>query len=296
MNMKEKLRGQQPLLANQEPNSVLQQCDTAEGNEKDKKSKSFSGYRGKRVRNLYDPLSTKPFKLSRSKLELFLRCPRCFYLDRRLGIGCPPGYPFSLNVAVDALLKKEFDRHREAQSMHPLCIENGIEAIPFKHDDIDKWRDSLHAGLQYVVPNTNLILQGGLDDVWQSPTTKELMIVDYKATSKTTEVSLDADWQIGYKRQAEVYQWLLRKELKDSFVISNAAYFVYCNGKTDADAFNKQLLFDVSVLPYEGDDSWVEGAIMQAYQCLQSNSTPAYSLNESCDYCTYLKAAHKHHC
>jgi len=68
---------------------------------------------------LFDPSSKEPFKVSRSKLELFIECPRCFYLDRRLVVGRPPGYSFSLNSAVDALLKKEFDFHRAKQTPHP---------------------------------------------------------------------------------------------------------------------------------------------------------------------------------
>lgn len=254
-----------------------------------KKKKSFSGYRGQRSRNLYDPLSTKLFKISRSKLELFLKCARCFYIDRRLGVGHPPGYPFSLNVAVDALLKKEFDRYRDEQRPHPLCIENGLDVIPFKHDDIERWRDSLHAGVQYVIPNINIMLHGGLDDVWIDNKTNELIVVDYKATSKKEEVSLDAPWQIGYKRQAEIYQWLLRK---NGFEVSDTAYFVYCNGKADKEAFNKQLFFDISLLPYKGDDSWVETAIIEAYECLKSDQIP--SVIDSCDYCIYWMGIAKH--
>ena len=83
------------------------------------KSKSFSNYNPPRSRNIYDPLSVKPYKLSRSKLELFMRCKRCFYIDRRLGVGHPSGYPFSLNIAVDELLKKEFDIYRLEQKVHP---------------------------------------------------------------------------------------------------------------------------------------------------------------------------------
>ena len=274
-----------------EPMILAESQDFKSEKSSEKKSKSPSKYHGQRSRSFYNPLSTKPFKISRGKLELFMQCPRCFYLDRKLGVGHPPGYPFSLNIAVDKLLKKEFDRYRQDQKPHPLCIENGIEAIPFKHDNIERWRDSLHAGVQYVVPNTNLILHGGLDDIWVDIKTNNLIVVDYKATSKDGEVSLDADWQISYKRQAEIYQWLLRK---NGFNVSNTAYFVYCNGKTDTGIFNKQLLFDVSVLPHQGDDSWVEGAIIQAYLCLQSNNIP--TATESCDYCSYLKAAIKHGC
>lgn len=245
--------------------------------------------RAQRVRYLYDPASTKPFKLSRSKIELFMRCKRCFYIDRRLGVGHPDGYPFSLNIAVDDLLKKEFDIYRSEQKPHPLCIENNVNAIPFKHEDLEDWRKSLHAGVQYVVPNTNIMVHGGLDDVWINPETQELIVVDYKATSKNGAVDLDADWQIGYKRQAEIYQWLLRK---NGFKVSNTAYFVYCNGKKDAERFDKQLKFDVSLLPYHGNDSWVEAAVMEAYQCLQSNVIP--SGEDSCDYCQYWEGVKNH--
>ena len=95
---------------------------------------------GKRSRNIYDPGSTKPFKVSRSKIDLFRRCPRCFYLDRRLGVGRVPGPPFLINSATDTLLKKEFDSYREIQAPHPLMVEHRINAIPFQHPQLDAWR------------------------------------------------------------------------------------------------------------------------------------------------------------
>ena len=67
---------------------------------------------------IYNPLDTKPFKLSRSKVELFINCPRCFYLDRRLKIGQPPGFPFNLNSAVDSLLKNEFDLYHFSEDIN----------------------------------------------------------------------------------------------------------------------------------------------------------------------------------
>jgi len=63
-------------------------------------------YKGKRTRNIYSPNDEKPFKLSRSKIDLFMECPRCFYIDRRLGLGRPPGFPFALNSAVDPCSRK----------------------------------------------------------------------------------------------------------------------------------------------------------------------------------------------
>jgi hypothetical protein len=88
-----------------------------------------------RERNRFDPHSADPFKLSRSRLEVFLSCPRCFYLDRRLGIDRVRGPAFTLNSATDTLLKKEFDAHRAAGTPHPISaalnMRLAIETPPF---------------------------------------------------------------------------------------------------------------------------------------------------------------------
>lgn len=239
-------------------------------------------YHGKRTKNLYDPKAREPFKLSRSKLELFLNCPRCFYLDRRLGVGQPPGFPFNLNSAVDFLLKKEFDVHRAKNQKHPLMEHYGIDALPYAHRDLDIWRENFK-GITFLHKTTNLIIGGAIDDVWVNPA-GELIIVDYKATSKDGEVTLDAAWQDSYKHQMEIYQWLFRQ---NGFKVSPTGYFVYCNGKRDREAFDAKLEFDIKLIPYKGDDKWVEGVVTQAWQCLQGE-LPASS--PSCDYCTYRLA------
>ncbi|MEW6056157.1 MAG: PD-(D/E)XK nuclease family protein, partial [Bdellovibrionota bacterium] len=221
-------------------------------------------YNPQRTRNIYDPASKEPFKLSRSKLDLFLNCPRCFYNDRRLGIGLPPGYPFALNSAVDALLKKEFDHYRQLQKPHPIMLQHQIDAVPFAHELIEDWRNSLHKGIQYHDRKTNLIITGGVDDVWKNAK-GELIIVDYKATSKNDAITIDADWQIGYKRQMSLYAWLFKQ---NGFSVHHTGYFVYCNGLMDRPKFDQRLEFHISVLPYQIDDSWVEDAIKRAHECL----------------------------
>jgi len=40
-----------------------------------------------RTRHIYDPNTSELFGISRTKIDLFLNCPKCFYLDRRLGLG-----------------------------------------------------------------------------------------------------------------------------------------------------------------------------------------------------------------
>jgi CRISPR/Cas system-associated exonuclease Cas4 (RecB family) len=244
-------------------------------------------YKQRRTTNIYDPKSNEPFKLSRSRIDLFLNCPRCFYYDRRLGVDRPPGFPFSLNSAVDHLLKLEFDIYRANGTKHPLIEKYDVDAIPIGHKDLDKWRYNF-TGIQYLHRPTNFLIFGAIDDLWQN-SKGEYIVVDYKATSKSKEIKeLDEDWQIGYKRQMEIYQWLLRQ---NGYKVSDTGYFVYCNGITDKKAFDKKLEFDVALVAYTGNDSWIEETIKEAHKCLNSDKIPA--ADPDCDYCNYVDARSK---
>jgi hypothetical protein len=245
-------------------------------------------YKAQRTRNLFDRHSDEPYRISRSGIDLFLQCPRCFYLDKCLGTARVPSMPFNLNSAVDELLKREFDIHRAAGTAHALMLKHGIDAVPFAHERMDEWREARTAGARYLHEPTNLLVTGGVDDVWINPR-KSLHIVDYKATSKDAEVSLDAAWQIGYKRQVEIYQWLFRR---NGFDVDPVAFFVYCNGRKNAPAFDFKLEFDVKVIPYTGDDAWVEPTLRDIKACLTSLDIPQAS--GTCDWCAYRSAAARH--
>ena len=229
---------------------------------------------------MYDKNSKEPFKLSRTKIENFIKCPRCFYLDRKLGIAQVPGFPFTLNSAVDTLLKKEFDVYRAEQKIHPLMEHYGLKAVPFRNDKMDEWRENF-VGIQYLHQPTNFLIFGAVDDIWINEN-QELMVVDYKATSSEEKPTLEAEYRQGYKRQMEVYQWLLRQ---NGFKVSNTGYFVYANGRKDLKAFDGKLEFDVDLLEYTGDDSWIEKTLLDIKKCLDSDTIPGYT--SDCDFCIY---------
>lgn len=235
----------------------------------------------------YKPGQTTPFKVSRSKIELFMQCPRCFWLDVRLKIKRPDGPPFQINKAVDELFKKEFDTYRAKGKPHPIIVEYKVDAIPFAHEQIDTWRENF-TGVASVHQPTNLHVFGAVDDIWIN-SKDELMVVDYKATAKASEVSLDADWQVTYKRQMEVYQWLLRA---NGFAVSDTGYFVYTNGRLDLDAFNDRIEFRTKLIPYEGNDSWVEPTLVSMKKTMDGPmpGVGVSIMGGPCEFCTYARA------
>lgn len=235
----------------------------------------------------YEPGQKPPFKVSRSKIELFMQCPRCFWLDVRLKIKRPSGPPFQINKAIDELLKKEFDIYRAKGTAHPMMIDNQIKAVPFQHDDLDKWRHNF-TGVFTLHEPTNLHIFGAIDDIWVDDD-GQVYVVDYKATAKASEVSLDADWQISYKRQMEVYQWLLRQ---NGLNVSDTAYFVYTNGRLDLDGFFDKVEFRTKIIPYRADASWVEPTLIKMKECMDGDmpAVGTAAMGGECDYCLYAKS------
>lgn len=241
------------------------------------------GYRG-----LYNKKAAAPFRVSRSKIELFKQCQRCFWLEAIKGIKRPDSPPFNINKAIDELFKKEFDVYRTSKQPHPIMIEYKVDAVPFAHDDMDQWRHNF-TGVQVEYKPANLVVFGAVDDVWVNKQ-DELIVVDYKATAKSREVSIDSDWQIAYKRQMEVYQWLLRQ---NGFKVNTTGYFVYTNGRFDLDGFGDHLEFVTKLIPYTGDDAWVESTLQAMKNCLDSSEMPAVgtaAMGGECNFCSYAKA------
>lgn len=235
----------------------------------------------------YKPGQKTPFKVSRSKIELFMQCPRCFWLDVRLKISRPSSPPFNINKAIDELFKKEFDSYRSKGKPHPLMTEYALKAVPYQHEDLDKWRHNF-TGVVALHEATNLHVFGAIDDVWVNDA-GELIVVDYKATAKQADVSIDSEWQISYKRQMEVYQWLLRQ---NGFAVNDTGYFVYTNGRFDLDGFNDRVEFRTKLIPYTGSDVWVEPTLKKMKACMDKEIMPPVgkaAMGGPCEFCTYAK-------
>jgi len=220
-------------------------------------------------------------KLSRSKIELFLDCPRCFWLDVKEGIKRPSFPPYTINNAVDYLLKQEFDVHREKGTKHPVMEKHKVDALPFQHEKMNQWRHNF-TGVQFHHEPTDFLVYGAVDDIWVNPD-GELMVVDYKATGANQHKIYDS-----YKRQMEIYQWLLRR---NGFEVSPVGYFVFAKvNKADGFGFgNAALSFDLIIEAQKGSGEWIEEALGEARKTFDKETAPRPSA--SCEYCRYRKIA-----
>lgn len=247
----------------------------------------MAGYYSRERSAPYKPGQKTAYKLSRSKIELFVQCPRCFWLNERLKIKRPDGPPFQINKAIDELFKKEFDGYRAKGEPHPMMVEFGLKAMPFAHDNLNQWRQNF-VGVQALHEPSNILVFGAVDDIWVNDS-EELIVVDYKATAKQSDVSLDADWQMSYKRQMEIYQWLLRQ---NGFKVNDTGYFVYTNGRMDLDAFNNRVEFRTKIIPYTGKSGWVDQILLDMKTCLEGDMPRVgkAAMGGECDYCAYAKA------
>lgn len=228
------------------------------------------------------------WKLSRSKIDFFFECPRCFYLDNKLGTK-RPGFPsFNLNIAVDELFKKEFDEHRKNNTPHPIMTKYNIDAVPFAHKDLDIWRDPF-VGIMHTHAPTGLVVSGGVDDIWVKPD-GSLIIVDYKSTSKEGRIDAlgDSPWEVQYTRQLGVYRWLLEH---NGFTVNETGYLVYANADKSLEGFNNTLVFETTVVPVEADTTWIDATLQDIKGCLEAETLP--KSGDACEFCPYREAAGK---
>ena len=245
-----------------------------------------------RKSSIYSPGQNEVFKISRSKFSNFVDCKRCFYLDRVKGLQSPSMPGWSLNTTVDELLKKEFDFYRDKKEPHPIFKKYNLNFIPYQHKDIDLWRESLKGGISYHDKDTNLILHGGVDDIWYDLDTKKLVVTDYKAQSTKYDVEkksyLENQYHQGYKMQMDIYVHILRKM---GFEVSDMTYFMVCNGVKTRDSFNAKMDFDITLVDYETNTNWIEDKITEMKETLESKEIP--KRNPYCENCAYLEQGAK---
>lgn len=102
-------------------------------------------------------------KLSPSTLNVFLECPRCFWLEQNKGIKRPRGIFPSLPGGMDARIKEYFDACRQKGRL-PVELEGKVAGRLLEDQSLmDQWR-AREGGLRYEDKERDASLKGLLDD------------------------------------------------------------------------------------------------------------------------------------
>ncbi len=250
----------------------------------------------KRHRGKFNLNNPEPYELSRSRIENFIKCPACFFMQQVEGIEFPSMPGFNINEATDVLLKKDFDRYREKKKSHPFLENHGFaHLIPYQHEHFELWTQSMHFGaenrMHYDHLESNIRVGGGLDDVWLNTKTSKIHIVDYKSTSQKKDngpINLNDKWKEAYKRQMDLYVWVMQKK---GFDVDEIGFFLYCDGNRFTDQIflndkNAIMEFKMTLIEYKTDLSWIEKTLNNIYGCLRLNERPKHS--ESCEYGIFI--------
>ena len=92
-----------------------------------------------------------------------------------------------------------------------------------------------------------------------------------------------------YRRQMEVYQWLLRQ---NGFTVSDTGYFVYATGTQDRPGFHNVVEFETHVFPHVGSSDWVEDTLVRMKQCMEGDmpEVGTAAMGGPCEHCEYARA------
>ena len=231
--------------------------------------------------------------VSRTAWDSFIKCKRCFYIERKLGIRSisTPGFP--INSRVDSLLKKEFDFYREKQAPHPIFKKYKLNFVPLKIEEqkLNDFRNN-RKGVRAKSIKTNFEIFGALDDLWFNIDTNEVVVVDYKATSNKKElnyVNSDKSYHKIYLRQLDFYAYLLKL---NKYKVYKKGYWILCNaGRSDQKVFDNKLDFKIDLLSYDLNTEYIENSLVELEKCYNSEKIPP--LNSFCDTCRWQKETSK---
>jgi len=217
--------------------------------------------------------------LSRWQLELFLECPRCFWLLKQHGVKQPEGYPLAINAVIDSLLKAEFDQYRAKGELHPILTEHHVSARLFGDlKKLQEWRSNFQ-GLRWTDPATGHTLYGAVDDILEFPD-GSLAVLDYKS-SGAREITIYPSYQL----QVDVYTFLLQRL---GYKTAPEAFFAFFMVVKD-EGFRDRLPFRRTLVAVTPHPERVLDLFRQAVALALSSQMP--EPGKGCDLCRWFSEA-----
>lgn len=213
--------------------------------------------------------------LSPSSLNLYLECPRCFWLYKAQKIHRPRGPMSSLPSGLDLLIKKYFDRYRAIGKLPPE-IEGKVKGELFENQEmLDNWRDWRKSLIRYEDQGLNAVLRGALDECFVLD--GAYIPVDYK----TRGFDLKKDSEKYYRNQLNCYTLLL--EANGYQHLSFAYLLFYIPREVKEDGIIK---FDIEPREVKTYPQEAKVTFEQAAKLLRGPAPPSDSLCEFCSWNT----------
>lgn len=211
------------------------------------------------------------FKLSPSKLNLFLECPLCFWLNEQ-GIHRPSG-PFpSLPGGMDRKLKIYFDKYRALKKLPPE-LKDKVEGKLYNNTEkMDVWRNQFK-GLRWEDENGD-ILFGAIDDCLFDG--KKFSIIDFK----TYGGSVVGDEKIEfYQNQLDCYALLFEK---NGLKHSGFAYLIFFMPLEVKE--HGEIRFDIQIKKVKVDSSRALKTFKDAIRVINGKRPKKHS---ECKFCAW---------
>ena len=159
--------------------------------------------------------------LSPSALNLFLECPKCFWLAQNRGIHRPKDAFPSLPSGIDNILKKYFDKFREKGTLPPEIKGKVIGKLLDDKNLLAKWRAN-RIGIRFYDEKLDAELMGALDECLVDG--EYYIPVDYKTRGWLAK----EDSHTYYQNQLNVYTLLFEK---NGYKHKNFAYILFYSPK-----------------------------------------------------------------
>jgi len=212
-------------------------------------------------------------RLSPSTLNLFLECPRCFWLHINERVHRPRGIFPSLPSGMDNVIKVYFDKYRVKGELPPE-IKGEVQGVLMSDLNLlNQWRD-WRTGLSYNDEELGVSLFGAVDDCLQDG--KEYIILDYKTRGFPPK---EGDSEKYYSNQLNCYSLLLEKNGHPTKGIGYLVYYypdkVHENGKID---------FNVKVIELKTDPNKARKTLQDAMKLLKG---PIPSHTSECEQCAW---------
>lgn len=148
-----------------------------------------------------------PYKLSPSKLNMLMDCPRCFWRAMVQKVEFPGGPMAGIVMKIDSIIKHYFNKYREKNQLPPI-IKGQVKGRLAKN---------MPKTLNYE-ESKDIIITGRPDDYLEIEDGK-IVAFDHKTKSSPPEEVHEA-----HQLQMDIYSYLL---IKNGYPTANKAYLAY---------------------------------------------------------------------